>query len=92
MMVNLRDAFLTPNKAILDRIISDGKRLGDMLEDFKVAHWTRLEMGFCAVEASSMYRDILDSVKSVNEYLVKMSRTLLDFGQDTSLTTDTDEK
>ena len=85
MMINLRDAFVTPNKVVLDTIVSDGKKLGDMLEDFKVAHWMRLEAGFCTVEGSSMYRDMLDSIKSINEYMVKMSKTLLDCDQNSSL-------
>ena len=85
MMINLRDAFITPNKVVLDRIVSDGKKLSDMLEDFKVAHWMRLEAGFCTVEGSSMYRDMLDSIKSINEYMVKMSKTLLDCDQNSSL-------
>lgn len=80
MMTNLRDAFGTPNKVLLEAIISDGKKLGDLFEEYKVAHWQRLEAGFCAIEASSMYRDILDSVKSIDEYLVKMSATLLELG------------
>jgi hypothetical protein len=54
-----------------------------MFEEFKLAHWERIEAGFCAVEASSVYRDILDSVKSVNEYLVKMTETLQELTSET---------
>jgi Na+/phosphate symporter len=79
---NLRDAIRTPNKLILEAIVENEKKLNEMFEDFKLAHWLRLEAGFCAVEASSLYRDILDSVKSVNDYLVKMSRTLLELGKE----------
>ena len=82
MMNNLRDAIRIPNKLILEAIIKDGKKLSEMFEEFKLAHWLRLESGYCAVEASSIYRDILDSVKSINEYLVKMSRTLLELGKE----------
>ncbi|MDQ7784138.1 MAG: hypothetical protein RDU20_14735 [Desulfomonilaceae bacterium] len=78
MMNNLRDALRTPNKLILRAIIEDGKKLNELIEEFKLAHWMRLEAGFCAVEASSLYRDILDSAKSVNEYVSKMSQTLLE--------------
>lgn len=76
MMHNLRDAFQTPNKEILEAIISSGHTLNDLFEEFKLAHWRRLESGFCAAEASSMYRNILDSAKSASEYMVKMAQTL----------------
>lgn len=78
MMVNLRDAFTTPNRVILEHVISQGKRLSVLVEEAKMAHWERLEQGFCAVEASSMYRDILDSFKASGEYLSLMSSTLLE--------------
>jgi Na+/phosphate symporter len=81
MMHNLRDAFQTPNKEILEAIVSSGFRLSELFEEFKLAHWRRLESGFCAAEASSMYRDILDSAKSASEYLVKMAQTLKELGQ-----------
>ncbi len=80
MMQNLRDAFQTPNKEILDAIIASGQKLNAMFEEFKLAHWKRLESGFCAAEASSMYRDILDSVKTTNEYLMKMAQSLRELG------------
>jgi len=78
MMSNLRDAIRTPNKLILRAIIEDTKEINEMLENFKMAHWVRLEAGFCAVEASSLYRDILDSAKSANEYVCKICETLLE--------------
>ena len=85
MLNHLRNAIRTPNRMILEAIIADGKKLNEMFEDFKLAHWKRMEAGFCAVEASSLYRDILDSVKSANEYLVKMSKTLLELASDASI-------
>lgn len=81
LMINLRDAFRAPNKALLRVIISQTKRLSQMVDDFRLAHWERLEAGFCAVAASSLYRDILDSVKWITEYLEKMAVTLLEIGE-----------
>ncbi|MBM3299774.1 MAG: hypothetical protein FJY85_07450 [Deltaproteobacteria bacterium] len=81
MMLNLRDALQLPNKVLLEAIVRDGIRLAESLEEFKLAHWERLESGYCAIEASSIYRDILDSAKSVNEYMVKMCETLLELGK-----------
>jgi len=80
MMVNLRDTFMTPNRVLLEAIVSQGKKVGEMIEEFKIAHWERLEAGFCHIAASSLYRDILDSCKTTNEYLAKMSETLLELG------------
>jgi Na+/phosphate symporter len=76
MMTNLRDAFILPNEVVLEAILSEGKKVSWTVEECVVAHWMRLEAGLSAVEASSMYRDILDSMKLINEYLVKMATTL----------------
>src|SRR5271157_3785198 len=43
MMTNLRDALVTPNKVILEHIMSQSKRLSQTLLDFRLAHWKRLE-------------------------------------------------
>lgn len=84
MMINMRDALRTPNKVLLDTILSEGRNLSELLEEFKLAHWERLEAGFCAPEASSVYRDILDSIKWTNEYLERMCITLLELGDRSS--------
>ncbi len=78
ILVNLRDAFKTPNKVLLEAIVADTLRLRNRLNDFKLAHWERLEAGICHVEASSVYRDILDSTKLACEYVEKMCETLLE--------------
>ena len=85
MMKNLRDAFRAPNRILLEAILAQGNKLGQLVEDFKLAHWERLEAGFCHVEASSMYRDILDSTKHANEYIQKICESLLDLGENREL-------
>jgi phosphate:Na+ symporter len=75
---NLRDAFRTPNKILLEAIIADTRKLTQLVEDCKLAHWARLEAGVCHVEASSIYRDILDSAKTSGEYVEKMCASLLE--------------
>jgi phosphate:Na+ symporter len=82
LFTNLRDAFTTPNTVLLENIIADTKKLYEMIEDFKLAHWARLEAGICHVEASSLYRDILDSAKMTGEYVEKMCASLLDLDRD----------
>jgi len=78
MMNNLRDALVTPNKVLIDHIQSQHLELSKMLSDFRLAHWERVERGFCAPEAGSLYLDILDSVKQTSEYVEKMANSLLE--------------
>lgn len=82
MLGNLRDAFQIPNKVLLESILADVKTLSELLADARFAHWDRLEKGFCAIQASSLYLDILDSLGGVNSYITKMSETLLDVVQE----------
>lgn len=85
MFNNLRDAFVTPNKFLLEHILSEVKTMGQMLQDFRLAHWDRLAAGFCSPRASSTYLDILDSMRSTNEYIEKMCLTLLELGKPTQV-------
>jgi len=80
MMTNLRDALVTPNKVLLERIITRSNKLGDMLLDSRFAHWGRLEGGFCSPLSSSAYLAILDSMTAINEYLKKIAVTLIELG------------
>jgi Na+/phosphate symporter len=77
MLVNLRDAFLTTNRFLVEHILNDGKKLSQALQDARLAHWERLERGFTAPQASSLYLDILDSVVGINEYIAKMCDRLV---------------
>jgi Na+/phosphate symporter len=76
MMDSLRDAFVSQDRDPLEEMIGKGKRLAQVLEDFKSAHWMRVEKGTTAPEASSLFREILDSVKWTNEYLEKLCTSL----------------
>lgn len=80
MLKNLRDAIRSPNKILLEAILSQGNRLSTLIEESKLEHWERVEAGFCHVEASSLFRDILDSTKSAKENVEKMCRSLLELG------------
>ncbi len=85
IMKNLRDAFRVPNRIILEAVLAQCDKVAQMLEEFKLGHWERLEAGFCHVEASSMYREILDSTKTANEYIQKICLSLLDLGENRDL-------
>jgi Na+/phosphate symporter len=80
MLVNFRDALRLPNKVLIQHILSQGTRLREMLEDFRQAHWDRLEAGFCSPDAGAVYLELLDSFKGANAYLEKMSNTLMEIG------------
>ncbi|MGO9570498.1 MAG: hypothetical protein ACLP5H_23450 [Desulfomonilaceae bacterium] len=77
MLVNLRDAFVTTNRFLVSRILTDGQNLSQALQDVRLAHWERLERGFSSPQASSLYLDILDSTTGINEYIVKMCDRLV---------------
>lgn len=81
MTNNVRDAFKLPNKLLLESIISQGRQLTKMLEDCRLAHWQRLEAGFCSPRASSVFLEVLDSVKLMNEYMQKLCDTLIELGK-----------
>ncbi len=80
MMVHLRDAFVSPEKELLEHVLSRGKDLSRLLRDFRSAHWVRLAAGLCTPEGSSLYLDLFDSIKSINEYLAKICITFLEMG------------
>lgn len=80
MLINLRDALTLPNKVVIQHILSQGARLKDMLDDVRQAHWDRLEAGFCSPDAGAVYLELLDSFKTANTYLEKMSNTLMEIG------------
>ena len=77
MLVNLRDAFVTTNRFLVSRILTDGQNLSQALQDARLAHWERLERGFSSPQASSLYLDILDSITGINEYIAKMCDRLV---------------
>ncbi len=85
MMANLKDELETPNEVLLEHIISCGKKVTQALAEFRFAHWVRLKTGFCAPHASFIYLDLLDSMKTINEYLVRICVALLELGTASSV-------
>lgn len=80
-MTDLREAFNNPTLDLLRTVEAQCATLRQLVDDFRQAHWERLQLGICVPDASSMYRDILDSVKLTGEYLEKMSVWLLEIGE-----------
>jgi Na+/phosphate symporter len=92
MMAPLRDAFVSPEQELLEHVVSRTKDLRRMLREFRSAHWTRLAAGLCTPEGSSLYLDLFDSIKSINEYLQKIGITLLEMGLSVPAETDVGKK
>lgn len=81
IMGRLRDAFREPDRENLEAIKAQTKDLASLVDDARTVHWDRLAQGVCLPEASSLYREILDSLLTANEYLDKMASTLIELGQ-----------
>lgn len=78
MLTDVRDALVVRNQRLIEHIKSQRQKLGEVLHEARFAHWERLEKGYCAPQASSLYLDILDSFAAVNEYILKMCDSLLE--------------
>lgn len=77
MLVDFRDVLLTRNRALLERILQQADRIGELAAEFSLTHEDRLLEGLCSPFASSLFLDILDSVKQAAIHLRQMSEALL---------------
>jgi Na+/phosphate symporter len=75
MLENLRHVMATANREVLTHIMSQGEEVTLNLRNARFVHWIRLESGHCTPEAGSLFLDMLDSLKSSNEYVHKMAST-----------------
>ncbi|MBI5250877.1 MAG: hypothetical protein HY912_15425 [Desulfomonile tiedjei] len=80
MMNNLRDAFSVSDALLVKSIISEGCELSRIIRDFRSAYWCRPRIGPLALQATAIYLDILDAVKSANEDVGNICTTLLEIG------------
>lgn len=78
MMTTFRDAFVSPGPDLLESVLSRGASIAEYLAGARSAHWERLWAGLCDPHSSSMFLDILDSIKWANEYMRKLASTLLE--------------
>ncbi len=72
-----RDVLLNRNQNVLESLLKQQNKLARMTIDFGLAHEDRLLEGLCSPKASSLYLDILDSVKNANAHIREMSEILL---------------
>jgi Na+/phosphate symporter len=71
------DVLLNRNHPQLEQLLTQHNKLAQMTIDFGLAHEDRLLEGLCSPKASSLYLDIMDSVRGANAHLKEMSKSLL---------------
>jgi Na+/phosphate symporter len=76
-LTNFRDVLVTRNRVLLEHLTNQGRQVAQMIIDFGLAHEDRLLEGLCSAKASSLYLDILDSIKRANEHIMDMCQRLL---------------
>jgi Na+/phosphate symporter len=81
MLKKLRDTLVIHNKFLLGQIEFDRNRLEHLVEKARLANWERLEAGICPPPSATVYVEILDCFRNVNEYIAKMSQSLLDLAR-----------
>jgi len=74
---NFRKVLAHRDPNILHQLMENHEQLGQMTVDFAMAHEDRLIEGLCSPKASSLYLDILDSVKNANQHIRSMTESLL---------------
>ncbi|MBI5251526.1 MAG: hypothetical protein HY912_18710 [Desulfomonile tiedjei] len=77
ILTKFSEAILNPRNEPLEDIVAKEKMLAQMTLDFALAHEERLIDGTCVPKASSIYLDILDSVKNSGSHIRSMAESLL---------------
>ncbi len=77
ILKSIREILASSNWELLQPVREKQRRLAQMTLDFALAHEDRLLEGLCSPKASSLYLDILDSVKGANERLIRVVDSLL---------------
>ncbi len=81
MLKNFRDMIATRNRDLLSHVRAQQKKIAQMTIDFGLAHEDRLISGLCAPVASSLYLDILDSIKSANRNVSALTESLVQLAE-----------
>ena len=76
MLKNFRDLIATRNRDLLGHVQAQQKKIAQLTIDFALAHEDRLVEGLCTPVASSLYLDLLDSIKSANENVSALTDSL----------------
>lgn len=77
ILTNFHDVLMTRDHALLERILEQCKQFAPMALDARLAHEERLIQGLCSPKASSLFLDILDSMKEAKRNIREMAESLL---------------
>ena len=77
MLSTLRDVLATCDKRLLEHMVALHGHLAQMTLDFASTHEQRLMKGICSPSASSLYLDLLDSVRNANRHIRSITEGLI---------------
>ena len=77
ILKSIREVVASSSWDNLEPVWEKQLKLAQMTVDFALAHEDRLLEGLCSPKASSLYLDILDSIKGANERLMRLVDGLL---------------
>ncbi|HMK37393.1 MAG TPA: hypothetical protein VK463_20130 [Desulfomonilaceae bacterium] len=76
VLMKFRELISTLNPSLLDALLNEQKDLAQLTIDFALAHEDRLISGLCSPKASSLYLDILDSIRNISRHFRDMTEAL----------------
>ena len=76
LIMCIKDAITTRNSVLLNHIVEKGAEYYDTANEYALEHEERLVNGVCLPRFSSMYLDILDSLKEILRYIRDMGKSL----------------
>lgn len=77
LLTCLSDCITTGNKVLAEHIDRDGKRLGELADEYAIFHEERLISGVCMPKSAPVYLDILDSFRNVIWHIREITRNIL---------------
>lgn len=77
ILTNFHDVLVTRNHALLEHILEQCKKFAQLAADARLAHEDRLLQGLCSPKSSSLFLDILDSMKAAKRNIREMTQSLL---------------
>ncbi len=77
ILTNFHDVIVTRNHALLEHILEQCKKFAQLTVDARLGHEDRLLKGLCSPKASSLFLDLLDSMKAAKRNIRDMSESLL---------------
>lgn len=77
LLTCLSDCISTSNKVLAEHISNDGKRLGELANEYAVFHEDRLIAGVCVPKSAPVYLDILGSFKDIVWHVREVTRNIL---------------